>query len=222
MTSYVLCTLFICIKTPHCHMCWSYGISTFHCFLSNSILKNLLDTRTSNFWKILVRGEKILDNVEQSSKMYNLGGLEYKVSSSITVFCHYHDPPPFKLRSPLTRPRNLLAAALMRKYYCLILFPLLTSDQDHSNQPLLKFPPFIVILFALITTVRQLLPFLGYIKAEESSGVNTEGGLSGPELEMLKAGGMNVTIVLLLFTLQILSFDALQCWATILLYLVSQ
>ena len=68
-----------------------------------------------------------------------------------------------------------------------------------------------VILFALITTVRQLLPFLGYIKAEESSGVNTEGGLSGPELEMLKAGGMNVTIVLLLFTLQILSFDALQC-----------
>ena len=46
-----------------------------------------------------------------------------------------------------------------------------------------------VILFALITTVRQLLPFLGYIKSEESSGVNTEGGLSSPELEMLKAGG---------------------------------
>ena len=40
-----------------------------------------------------------------------------------------------------------------------------------------------------ITTVRQLLPFLGYTKSEESSGVNTEGGLSGPELEMLKAGG---------------------------------
>ena len=30
-----------------------------------------------------------------------------------------------------------------------------------------------------------LLPFLGYIKSEESLGVNTEGGLSGPELEML-------------------------------------
>ena len=33
----------------------------------------------------------------------------------------------------------------------------------------------------------QLLPFLGYIKSEESSGVNTEEGLSGPKLEMLKA-----------------------------------
>ena len=43
------------------------------------------------------------------------------------------------------------------------------------------------MLFALITT--ELLPFLGYIKLEESSGVNTEGGLSGPELKMLKAGG---------------------------------
>ena len=31
--------------------------------------------------------------------------------------------------------------------------------------------------------------FLGYIKSEESSGVNTEGGLSGPELAMLKARG---------------------------------
>ena len=37
--------------------------------------------------------------------------------------------------------------------------------------------------------MRQLLHFLGYIKSEESSGVNTEGGLSGTELDMLKAGG---------------------------------
>ena len=31
--------------------------------------------------------------------------------------------------------------------------------------------------------------FFGYIKLEESSRVNTEGGLSGPDLEMLKAVG---------------------------------
>ena len=30
--------------------------------------------------------------------------------------------------------------------------------------------------------------FLGYINSEESSGVNTDEGLSGPELAMLKAG----------------------------------
>ena len=39
-----------------------------------------------------------------------------------------------------------------------------------------------------INNISMPVPFLGYIKSEEISGVNTEGGLSGPELEMLKAG----------------------------------
>ena len=55
-------------------------------------------------------------------------------------------------------------------------------------------------MFALITTVRQLLPFLGYIKSEESSGVNTEGGLSGPELEMLKTGLVWVDVLVIFWT----------------------
>ena len=60
------------------------------------------------------------------------------------------------------------------------------SKQDTTSSSLLNK---ITILFALITTVCQLLSFLGCIKSEESSGVNPEGVLSGPELEMLKAGG---------------------------------
>ena len=39
-----------------------------------------------------------------------------------------------------------------------------------------------------------------YIKSEESSGVNTEGGLSGPELEIPKAeGGSDCVDVLVIF-----------------------
>ena len=76
----------------------------------------------------------------------------------------------------------------MRIYYCLILF-LINIRSGSQYSVIAAISVFLwVILFALIKTVRQLLPFLGYIKSEKSSGVNTEGGLSGPELEMLKAG----------------------------------
>ena len=70
----------------------------------------------------------------------------------------------------------------MRNYYCLILVPLLTLDLDHSIQPLLKSSLFMGNTVRINYDSTPVTSFLGYIKSEESSGVNTEVGLSDPEL----------------------------------------
>ena len=72
MTSYVYCTLLLCIKPPRCHMCWSYGIMH-HFIASLAIL--FLETYSTHGRVTLEDTrprEKILDNVEQSSKSTTL------------------------------------------------------------------------------------------------------------------------------------------------------